>query len=132
MSTQVNVSTATESRHSAADRFMRRLLRVSTTDKLVVGDAHKAFRTSLVVSAIRCLVTYLVVPIAVPLISFAGVFAAPIGIALCIVAVVNGVISVRRFWVSDHKMKWLYTWFMVVVFLVLGVALYADISRLLG
>ncbi|GAB3814959.1 hypothetical protein GCM10028820_11570 [Tessaracoccus terricola] len=131
MTTQVNVSATAETR-SAADRFMRRLLRVSTTDKKVVGDAHKAFRTSLVISAIRCLITYLVVPIAVPLLSFAGVFAAPIGIALCIVAVVNGVHSVRRFWISDHRMKWLYTWFMAVVFLVLGVALHADINRLIG
>lgn len=130
MTTQLNVSTPGYT--SAADRFMRKLLRVSTTDKKAVGDAHKAFRASLLVSAIRCLITYLVVPIAVPLISFAGVFAAPIGIALCIVAVVNGIHSVRRFWISDHRMKWLYTWFMAVVFLVLGVALYADISRLLG
>lgn len=117
---------------SAADRFMRRLLRVRASDPKVLGDAHKAFRTSLVVSAVRCLITYLVVPIAVPLLSFAGVFAAPIGIALCVVAVVNGVVSVRRFWTSNHSMKWMYTWFMVFVFLVLGVALYADISRLVG
>lgn len=118
--------------HSAIDRFMRRLLRVRTTDRRVLGDAHKAFRVSLVISAVRCLITYLVVPIAVPLLSFAGVFAAPIGIALCAVAVVNGVVSVRRFWTSDHAMKWMYTWFMLFVFAVLAVALYADISRLVG
>lgn len=118
--------------HSAADRFMRRLLRVNTTDKKVLPDAHKAFRTSLLVSAVRCILTYLVIPIAVPLLSFAGVLAAPIGLALCVVAVVNGVVSVRRFWTSNHKMKWMYTWFMVFVFLVLAVAMYADISRLVG
>lgn len=130
--TQTGGVAAVEPRHSAADRFMRRLLRVSSTDKQAVGDAHKAFRTSLVVSAIRCLITYLVIPIAVPLLSFAGVLAAPIGIVLCIIAVVNGIHSVRRFWISEHRMKWLYTWFMAFVFLVLGVALYADISRLIG
>lgn len=131
MTTQVN-ATSTVAPRSAADRFMRRLLRVPDTPKQEIGDAHKAFRTSLVVSAIRCLVTYLVVPIAVPLISFAGVFAAPIGIALCVVAVANGIHSVRRFWSSDHRMRWLYTWFIAFVFLVLAVALYADINRLIG
>lgn len=130
MSTHVQAPAVTG--RGAADRFMRRLLRVSGTDRNVVGDAHRAFRTSVVISAVRCLITYLVVPIAVPLLSFAGVFAAPIGIALCIVAVVNGVVSVRRFWVSDHSMKWLYTWFIVVVFIVLGIALYADITRLVS
>lgn len=111
---------------------MRRLLRVSTTDSKVVGDAHRAFRTSLVISGIRCLITYLVVPVVVPLVSFAGVFAAPVGIALCVFAVINGIVSVRRFWVSDHRMKWMYTWFMAFVFAVLAVALYADISRLVA
>ena len=127
-----SVVTRRPAEYSVADRFMRRLLRVRTTDRKVLPDAHKAFRTSLMVSAVRCLITYLVVPIAVPLLCFAGVFAAPIGIALCVVAVVNGVVSVRRFWTSDHRMKWMYTWFIVFVFAVLAVALYADISRLVG
>ncbi len=115
---------------SAADRFMRRLLRVSVKDTTVVGDAHKAFRTSVVVSGIRCMVSYVLIPILIPVLNIAGVLAAPIGIALCAVAVVNGVISVRRFWVSDHRSRWMYTWFMAVVFAVLAVALYADISRM--
>lgn len=135
MSTQIDaaaVRVRPAVQYSAADRFMRKLLRIGKTDKKVLPDAHKAFRTSLVVSGIRCLITYLVVPIAVPLLSFAGVFAAPIGIALCVVAVVNGIISVRRFWTSHHRMRWMYTWFIVVVFLVLGIALYSDISRLVG
>lgn len=132
MTTHADISTTALAPRSAPDRFMRRLLCVSAAEKQAVGDAHRAFRTSLMVSALRCLVTYLVVPVAVPLISFAGVFAAPIGIALCIVAVVNGIHSVRRFWSSDHRMKWLYTWFMAFVFLVLAVALYADVNRLIG
>lgn len=115
---------------SAADQFMRTLLRVSVKDTTVVGDAHKAFRTSVVVSGIRCLVSYVLIPILIPVLNIAGVLAAPIGIALCAVAVVNGVISVRRFWVSDHHSRWMYMWFMAVVFAVLAVALYADISRM--
>lgn len=115
---------------TAADRFMRRLLRITDVDRKASDGAHTAFRTSVLVSAVRCLITYLAIPVLVPLVSFAGVVAAPIGIALCIVAVVNGVVSVRRFWTSHHRARWMYTWFMVVVFAVLAVALYADISRL--
>lgn len=116
--------------HSAADRFMRRLLRVKATDAKAVRDAHKAFRYSVVISGIRCLISYVLIPILVPLLSFAGVLAAPIGITLCAIAVVNGIVSVRRFWISDHRSRWMYTWFMAVVFVILAVALYADISRL--
>lgn len=119
-------------RRPVADRFMRRLLRVSDTDVTSILGAHRAFRSSVVVSGIRCLVTYLLVPIAVPFLSFAGVLAAPVGIILCIVAVVNGVVSVRRFWAADHRARWMYTGFMAVVFAVLGVAVTTDISRVAG
>lgn len=134
MSAEAATSAARTTRppRSAADRFMRRLLRVSHTDVQAVGDAHKAFRTSVVIPGVRCLITYLLIPILVPLLSFAGVVAAPIGIALCAVAVVNGVISMRRFWISNHRSRWMYTWFMAVVFVVLGIALYSDISRLVS
>jgi hypothetical protein len=102
---------------------MRRLLRVQGVDRGAIFGAHRAFRTALIISGVRCIITYLLVPIAVPIVSFAGVLAAPLSIALCGVALVNGVASVRRFWLADHRDRWLYTWFMALVFVVLGVAI---------
>lgn len=119
-----------ESERSAADRFMRRLLRVSEIKKtpFIDRDAHRNFRVAIIISGVRCLITYLLIPILVPIVGVAGVLAAPVGIVLCAIAVVNGVISVRRFWVSDHRGKWMYTWFMAFVFAVLAVALVSDLS----
>lgn len=113
-----------------ADRFMRRLLRVTTTDRKAAGGAHRAFRTSILVSAIRCIVSYVAVPILIPITAVSGAVAAPISIALSLFAIVNGVVSVRRFWIANHRHRWMYTWFMVVVFAVLAVALWFDIGRL--
>ena len=84
----------------------------------------------MVVSAVRCLITYLAIPILVPLLSLSGWVAAPVGIALCVIAVVNGVVSVRRFWASDHARRWTYTAFMGVVFVILGVAMVSELHRL--
>lgn len=133
------MSTATESlttapavgfrSDAAPDRFMRRLLGVTSPSGSSSG-AHSAFRVSVVVSAVRCLITYLVVPIMVPVLSLAGWVAAPIGIALCVFAVVNGIVSMKRFWGSDHRHRWMYTFFMVVVFVVLAVALVSEFTRL--
>lgn len=114
----------------AADRFMRRLLGVSTVDKRQGDGAHRRFRIAVIISGIRCLITYLLIPILVPLASFAGWVAAPVGIALCVLAVVNGVVSVRRFWGSDHAKRWMYTAFMGVVFVILAIAMYSELSRL--
>jgi hypothetical protein len=117
----------------AADRFMRRLLRVEGgVDRRAGQGAHNAFRVSVVISAIRCLITYVLVPVFVPILSLSGWVAAPIGIALCVYAVINGVISMRKFWRSDHQHRWMYTIFMVVVFFILGLALVSDLTRLGG
>lgn len=115
---------------AAPDRVMRRLLGVRAVDARSGRGAHRAFRVSVFFSAIRCLVTYLLVPVLVPVLSLAGWVAAPIGLALCAVAVVNGVVSLRRFWRADHPKRWLYTAFMGVVFVVLAVALSSDFTRL--
>lgn len=117
---------------SAADRFMLRLLRISTTDAGALSGAHRAFRLSLLVTAIRCTVIYLVVPILIPILSIAGVVAKPLSIALCLFALVNGVVSVRRFWLADHRAKWKYTAFMAVVFVVLIVSIVIDVVGLVA
>ncbi|RKE66580.1 hypothetical protein BXY47_0553 [Dietzia kunjamensis] len=113
-----------------ADRAMRRLLGVRAVDRKAGSGAHRAFRISVMVSAVRCLITYLAIPILVPLLSLSGWVAAPVGIALCVVAVVNGVVSVRRFWASDHAKRWMYTGFMAVVFAILAVAMVSEFHRL--
>lgn len=109
---------------------MRRLLRVDGLDPSASTGAHRAFRTSVLVSAVRCLITYLLIPILVPLLSLSGWVAAPIGIVLCVIAVVNGVVSVRRFWMADHPRRWVYTGFMAVVFVILGVAMVSELHRM--
>jgi len=112
-----------------ADRFMRRLFGVADIDRRSGEGAHRAFRTAVVVSGIRCLITYLAIPVLVPVLSLSGWVGAPIGIALCVVAIVNGTVAVRRFWISDHRYRWMYTVFMGVVFLILAIALYSEIHR---
>ena len=116
---------------AAPDRLARRLLGVTHPTGTSQG-AHRAFRVSVVISGVRCLITYLVVPVVIPLVSLAGWVAAPIGIALCTYAVINGIISLRRFWGSDHPRRWQYTGFMAIVFIILAIALVSDLSRLGG
>lgn len=123
-----------EIERSPVDRFMRRLLRVEGAKKtpFINRDAHRNFRVAIIVSGVRCIITYLLIPILVPIVGFAGVVAAPLGIALCLVAGVNGVVSVRRFWISDYRGKWMYTWFILFVFLVLAISIVADVARIVS
>ena len=125
-----HTASATYRSERAADRWMRRLLRVERRDLGSAAGAHQAFRVSVVISALRCLITYVLVPVLVPILSLGGWVAAPIGLALCAVAAANGVVSLRRFWRADHAHRWTYTIFIAVVFLILAVATVTELGRL--
>lgn len=124
--TQPAAQTATPTATSAAkpavtraDRFMLRLLRIRQVDPIdmeAVSGAHRAFRWAIVFSAVRCTISYVLIPILIPVLNVIGSFATPISIALCVLALVNGTLGVRRFWWTDHRGKWQYTWFMALVF----------------
>lgn len=109
---------------------MRSMLGVTTTDPSAVFGARSAMRSSIIISGIRCTITYLLVPILIPIFGFAGTLAAPLSIALCLYAIVNGVVSVRNFWLADHRRRWAYTGFMAAIFGLLLVAIVMDVRSL--
>lgn len=111
---------------------MRRLLRI--TGEPVPGavfDAQNKLRSSIIISGIRCIITYLLVPIVTPFISFLGVVAAPVSIALSLIAIGFGYNSMRRFWMADHRLRWRYTVFILVVWVLLIVGIGLDVASLL-
>jgi hypothetical protein len=98
-----------------ADRFVRRLLRVNNAPPATAGQARSAFRTSVLVAGIRCLLTYIVLPFVLPFVGLAAGVAPVIGAAIGIVAIVCIVSSMRRFWRADHRARWGYTAFGVAM-----------------
>lgn len=109
---------------------MRRFSGVTEVDRRSGEGAHRAFRISVVLSALRCVITYVAIPVLVPLLSLSGWVAGPVGIALCAVAAVNGVISVRRFWRADHRHRWTFTFFIGIVFVILTVSTITELHRM--
>ncbi|MCZ4326120.1 hypothetical protein [Brachybacterium paraconglomeratum] len=116
----------------AADRAMRWLLGIREPAPSSGAGAHRAFRVAVVISALRCTITYVAIPVLIPLLSLAGWIAGPVGLALCAIAAVNGVVSVRRFWRADHAQRWTYTAFIVVVFVILTISTWTEASRLVA
>ena len=103
-----------------ADRFMRALLRVDRVENATAADARKALQTSVMVSAVRCLLTYIVLPFVLPFLGLAAGVGPLIGAVIGIIAAVCIVSSMRRFWRVDHRARWGYTAFgtLMLVFLV--------------
>ena len=114
---------------------MRRFLRIdenSAPDSGAIFGATQAMGRSLAISATRCIITYLFIPIVAPFIGIWDVLGSPISIVLCLLAGVLNVRSVRRFWMADHKYRWAYTGFGAVVLVFLAVAITTDLIRVFG
>jgi hypothetical protein len=116
-----------------ADRFVRRLLRVGdAVDKTAVFGARRSTTTAIVVSGVRCTITYLLIPILAPFFGLLEMLDAPVSIVLSSFAIVMGVGGVRRFWIADHRARWSYTAFIGVIVLMLLVAIGFDLAAVVS
>lgn len=113
---------------SPADRIARQILRVEGAEPRTLMP----LKGSLLISAIRCVITYAVVPALAPVVSGSGMVATPLSLALAIAAGVMAVVSLRRVWLADWARRWAYTGFIVVVLVLLAVAAAFDVRTLLG
>lgn len=108
---------------------MRRLLRVGDkVDKNAILGARRDTTTAIVVSGIRCIITYLLIPILAPVVGLSQAASAPFTIALSFVAIVMGISGVRRFWIADHRARWAYTIFIAVIVVLLSVGIVIDLA----
>lgn len=117
---------------SSADRLARRLLRISgDVPRLREAELRSAFSRSIVVSAVRCLLTYLVIPFGVaPLLGLGDGIAPLVGVPLGLLAIVFNVKSIRRFWRADHRWRWAYTAVGTTVIVMLVVLVTSDLLAL--
>ena len=113
-----------------ADRFMRRLLRLSDKPKMSAEQARSSFQKSLVWTAARCLLMYIVFPFVLPVVGIAQNVGPVVGILIGLLAMVSIVYSIRRFWRADHSKRWHYTAFGTVIIVFLIWATIADTIRL--
>ena len=86
---------------------------------------------SILLSATRCLLSYIVLPIVLPLLGLARGVGPLIGIPVGILALTFDVLGIRRFWVADHHQKWLFSALYAVVGTMVAVLLVIDVVDVL-
>jgi hypothetical protein len=124
-----NVATAPR---PAADVAVRRLLRIPDGPPAAEGAAQRAFSTSILVSATRCLLTYIVLPFVAPALGLAAGVGPAIGIPIGVVAIGCNILTIRRFWAADHRWRWAYTAIALTVIALLLVLMVEDILDLVA
>lgn len=113
---------------SRADRLARRILRIEDE----VPGALFPMRGSLVLSAVRCLITYVAIPLLVPVFGWLTPIAAPLSLLLTVVAGGMAITSLRRVWAAHWDGRWAYTAFAVAVLVALAGLLVFDLRALLA
>jgi hypothetical protein len=110
---------------------MRRLLRIpegppSADD----ASAHRIFSASILISALRCLLSYVVFPVLTPLLGAAANVGPDIGLPIGIVALVFDVRGIRRFWLANHRWRWPITALYSAVIVLVMTLVISDIVHL--
>ena len=101
---------------SKADQTMRRLLRVPGDQTPIdESETHRIFSASIFLSALRCLLSYIVLPVVLPAIGVARGVGPAIGIPISILALTFDYLGIRRFWLADHHQRWAFTALYAVV-----------------
>jgi hypothetical protein len=111
---------------------MRRLLRIPDGPAAPEVAAQRAFSTSIMVSATRCILTYVILPFVAPVLGFAAGVGPLIGIPIGVAAIVCNVLTIRRFWSADHRSRWAYTGLALMVIALLLVLMAKDLASVLG
>jgi hypothetical protein len=118
---------------TAADRFMRRVLRLPVDGPAGTAEgARKAFQTSVMVAAVRCVLMYLVFPFVLPAVGLAKGIGPAIGLVVNGVAMICIVMSMRRFFRADHPKRWWYAALGGSVLVLLTVLAVVDVADLHG
>ncbi len=96
------------------------------------SDTHRIFGASILLSATRCLLSYIVLPILLPLLGLAKGVGPIIGIPVGVLALTFDVLGIRRFWLADHHQKWLFSAVYAVVGAMVLTLLIVDLVDLFG
>jgi hypothetical protein len=95
-----------------------------------VDPTSRAFSISVIVSATRCLLTYVALPFLAPLIGIGSGVGPVLGLIIGVVAIGANVMSIRRFWSGRHPWRWPVSVLNVTFIVLLAVFVAGDLASL--
>jgi hypothetical protein len=111
---------------------VRKVLRIKDRPTgMSESSAYSAFQRSMLISAIRCTLTYVIFPFVLPAAGFATGVGPVLGIAIGVVAITCDVFTIRRFFSVDHRWRWQFSAIAGTVICLLLVLMVQDIVHLL-
>jgi hypothetical protein len=117
---------------------MDRAAAATTTDvadrpasNAAIDRAQRGFSVSMLISGIRCILAYVVLPFVTPFFGLAPGIGPGLGIVIGTVAIAANLFSMRRFWVLRHPWRKPITLLHIAVIAFLLVLVTLDVRQLL-
>ncbi len=104
----------------------------SATPTVSTDAANRAFSTSILISATRCTLTYVVFPWFLPAIGIAGGVGPGLGIVIGVIAIGFNIASIRRFFAADHQWKVPISSLNCIVIAMLTYLIITDVGQILS
>lgn len=95
-------------------------------------SANRVFSTSILISAVRCTLAYVVFPWLLPALGLAQGVGPELGLVIGVVAIGFNIASIRRFWAADHHWKIPISILNCCVIGMLTVLVFTDLRDVLG
>jgi hypothetical protein len=110
---------------------MRRILFIPDgRNRFNEDQAHRIFSVSILLSALRCLLSYVALPVLTPFLGEAAGVGPAIGIPIAVVALVFDIKGIRRFWLVYHRWRWGVSLIYVVVMALVTALLVIQVVKL--
>ena len=93
---------------------------------------ERLFSQSILISAIRCVLTYVLFPFVFPIIGITSGIGSGIGLVIGTIAIAANVFSIRRFHKADHKYKWQVSALNAGIIVLLVILVILDATSLFG
>ena len=91
----------------------------------------RTLRFSILISAIRCTLAYVILPFVTPFIGLAPGVGPAVGIPISLIALWANAASIKRHWRSDHRWKWPVSVLNAGIIVLLVILLVLDVGQLL-
>lgn len=124
------VTTQESDAPGAAEAVVRRILRVPAGGD-PARNAERVFGRSIILTSVRCLLTYIVLPLLKPVVDLSGGVGPVLGLLIGTVSAAAIIASMRRFWRAGHRFRWHYTVLGGSILVLLLVSAVRDIAALL-
>jgi hypothetical protein len=95
-------------------------------------SATRVFSRSIMISALRCTLAYVILPWVVPAVGHSVSVGPWVGLTIGVIAIGFNIASIRRFWLANHRYKYYISAMNLAVIGLLLVLAVRDLNELFG